>query len=50
MQVFLQAHNERNLAEYQGRIEIDEELLAKLIRSTKTIEATVARLDPRART
>jgi hypothetical protein len=50
MQVFLQAHNERNLAEYQGRIEIDEELLAKLIRSTKTIEAAVAKLDPPAKT
>ena len=49
VQVFLQAHNERNLAEYEGRVEIDEELLANLIQSTKTIEAAVARLDPPAR-
>ena len=49
MQVFLQAHNERNLAEYEGRVEIDEELLANLIQSTKTIEAAVARLDPPAK-
>lgn len=49
LQVFLQAHNERNLAEYQGRIEIDEKLLANLIRSTKTIEAAVAKLNPPAK-
>jgi hypothetical protein len=48
VQVFLQAHNERNLAEYQGHIEIDEKLLADLIRSTKTIEATLAKLNPPA--
>jgi hypothetical protein len=46
VQIFLRAHNERNLAEYQGRLEIDEKLLADLIRCTKTIEAAVARLDP----
>ena len=28
VQVFLKAHNERNLAEYQGRLDIDEQLLA----------------------
>jgi len=49
LQVFLQAHNERNLAEYEGRVEIDEELLANLFQSTKTIEAAVARLDPPAK-
>jgi hypothetical protein len=49
VQVFLRAHNERNLAEYQGRIEIDADLLANLIQSTKTIEAAVARLDPPAK-
>lgn len=48
VQIFLQAHNERNLAEYEGRMEIDEKLLANLIRCTKTIEAAVARLDPPA--
>jgi hypothetical protein len=46
VQIFLQAHNERNLAEYEGRMEIDEKLLADLIRCTKTIEAAVAKLDP----
>jgi hypothetical protein len=49
VQIFLQAHNERNLAEYQGRMEIDENLLANLIRCTKTIEAAVAKLDPPAK-
>jgi hypothetical protein len=49
VQVLLQAHNERNLAEYEGRMEIDEKLLANLIRCTKTIEATVSRLDPPAK-
>lgn len=28
IQTFLKAHNERNLAEYQGRMEIDAKLLA----------------------
>ena len=48
VQVFLKAHNERNLAEYQGRIDIDEKLLADLIRCTKALEATVAKLAPPA--
>lgn len=48
VQIFLKAHNERNLAEYQGRMEIDEKLLAGLIRCTRTIEAAVAKLDPPA--
>ena len=48
VQIFLKAHNERNLAEYQGRMEIDEKLLADLIRATKTIEVAVAKLDPPA--
>jgi hypothetical protein len=46
IQIFLKAHNERNLAEYQGRMEIDEKLLADLIRCTKALEAKVARLEP----
>ncbi|MGH6703025.1 MAG: hypothetical protein ACRECG_06445 [Bradyrhizobium sp.] len=49
VQIFLKAHNERNLAEYEGRLEIDERLLADLIRCTRTIEATVANLDPPAK-
>jgi hypothetical protein len=46
VQIFLQAHNERNLAEYEGRMEIDERLLGNLIRCTKAIEAAVGKLDP----
>jgi hypothetical protein len=45
VQVFLKAHNERNLAEYEGRTEIDEQLLVDLIRCTKKLEAAVAKLD-----
>ena len=42
----LRAHNERNLAEYEGRTEIDEKLLADLIRCIKKLEAEVAKLEP----
>jgi hypothetical protein len=45
IQVFLRAHNERNLAEYQGRTDIDEHLLADLIRCTRILEAAVGRLE-----
>jgi NADPH-dependent 7-cyano-7-deazaguanine reductase QueF-like protein len=45
IQIFLKAHNERNLAEYQGRMEIDETLLADLIRCTKKLATAVAQLD-----
>jgi hypothetical protein len=48
VQIFLQAHNERNLAEYQGRMAIGEKLLANPIRRTKAMEAAVAELDPPA--
>jgi hypothetical protein len=44
VQVFLRAHNERNLAEYQGRVDIDKKLLAEPIRCTKTLEAAVSKL------
>jgi hypothetical protein len=46
IQTFLKAHNERNLAEYQGRMEIDAKLLAALLRSTKHLEAEVGKLAP----
>ncbi|WP_342723695.1 hypothetical protein AAFG07_31905 [Bradyrhizobium sp. B097] len=46
VQIFLKAHNERNLAEYQGRVDIDEKVLADLIRCTKTLEAAIAKLAP----
>ena len=49
VQIFMQAHNERNLAEYEGRTEIDEKLLTDLIRCTKTIDAAIAKLDPPAK-
>jgi hypothetical protein len=45
VQIFLKAHNERNLAEYEGRMEIDEGLLADLIRCTKKLETSVRKLD-----
>ena len=48
MQIFLKTHNERNLAEYEGRMEIDEGLLADLIRCAKKLEAAVGKLDPPA--
>ena len=46
VQIFLRAHNVRNLAEYEGRMEIDEGLLADLIRCTKKLETAVRKLDP----
>jgi len=46
IQIFLKAHNERNLAEYEGRTEINAQLLADLIRCTKKLEAKVAKLNP----
>jgi hypothetical protein len=48
VQIFLKAHNERNLAEYEGRMEIDEGLLADLITCTKKLEREVGKLDPPA--
>jgi hypothetical protein len=46
VQIFLRAHNERNLAEYEGRTEIDKRLLADLVRCTKKLESDVASLEP----
>ena len=46
VQIFLKAHNERNLAEYEGRVDIGERLLADLIRCTKTLEMAVGKLTP----
>jgi hypothetical protein len=48
VQIFLKAHNERNLAEYEGRTEIDEGLLTDLIRCTRKLEMAVGKLDPPA--
>ncbi|MFL6800026.1 MAG: hypothetical protein ACJ8F3_21760 [Xanthobacteraceae bacterium] len=48
LQIFLKAHNERNLAAYQGRVDIDEKLLTELIAATKRLSAAVAKLSPPA--
>jgi len=48
VQIFLRAHNERNLAEYEGRVDIDAALLVDLIRCTKKLEAAVRKLTPPA--
>jgi hypothetical protein len=48
IQIFLKAHNERNLAEYEGRTEIDRTFLADLVRCTKRLEAAVGKLEPPA--
>jgi hypothetical protein len=48
IQIFLKAHNERNLAEYEGRMEIDVKLLAELVRCTKKLDASVGKLAPPA--
>jgi hypothetical protein len=48
IQTFLKAHNERNLAEYQGRTEIDAKLLADFLRSTKALETELGKLAPPA--
>ena len=46
IQIFLKAHNERNLAAYQGRVDIDKKLLAELVNATKKLESAVGRLTP----
>jgi hypothetical protein len=46
LQIFLRAHNERNLAAYEGRVDIDEKLLADLIGATKRLETAVGKLSP----
>ena len=48
IQIFLKAHNERNLAAYQGRVDIDEASLADLIAATKRLSESVAKLSPPA--
>lgn len=46
IQILLKAHNERNLAEYEGRMDIGARLLADLIRCARLLEAETAKLDP----
>jgi hypothetical protein len=44
LRVFLRAHNERNLAAYEGRLDIDEKLLKDLVSATKRLEIAVGKL------
>jgi hypothetical protein len=46
LQIFLKAHNERNLAAYEGRVDIDEKLLKELIAATKRLETAARKLTP----
>src|SRR5690349_4871521 len=46
LRVLAKAHDNRNLVEYEGRSEIDEQLLSDLIRCTTTLESAVAKLEP----
>jgi hypothetical protein len=46
IQTFLKAHNARNLAEYEGRVEVDAKLLADLISATKRPETAIGTLKP----
>jgi hypothetical protein len=48
MRVFARAHNERNLAEYQGRTDVDAGLLAELLVAVGELEGLVLALDPPA--
>ncbi|MCP4933106.1 MAG: hypothetical protein GY927_02630 [bacterium] len=41
-----QAHRKRNLAEYEGDLDVDETLLAALIRVAREVEKRVAMLTP----
>jgi hypothetical protein len=44
--VLAKCHNERNLAEYEGRTEVDDKLLVALIECTTKLEKAVLALDP----
>jgi hypothetical protein len=48
VRIFAKSHNERNLAEYEGRTEVDERLLAELIRYTTELKKIVLALEPPA--
>jgi hypothetical protein len=48
VQIFIRAHNERNLAEYEGRRDVDTKLLADLILCIKRLQAAVDKLEPPA--
>jgi hypothetical protein len=46
---FGRAHNERNLAEYEGRTEVDKQLLKELTHHTAALEKLVLALEPPAK-
>ncbi|MGB6539209.1 MAG: hypothetical protein WBF58_24985 [Xanthobacteraceae bacterium] len=48
VRVFSKCHDARNLAEYHGHAEVDEQLLKELIGHTIELERTVLALDPPA--
>jgi hypothetical protein len=48
MRVFARAYNERNLAEYQGRTDVDAGLLAGLLAAAGELEKLVLALEPPA--
>jgi len=48
IRIFAKCHNERNLAEYEGRTEVDERLLKDLIRYATELQRAIAALDPPA--
>jgi hypothetical protein len=48
VRIFSKSHNERNLAEYEGRTEVDERLLDELIRQTINLQKVVGTLKPPA--
>ncbi len=49
VRIFAKSHNERNLAEYEGHTEVDERLLAELIRYTIELQKAVLALEPPAK-
>ena len=49
VRIFAKCHNERNLAEYEGRTEVDERLLKELIRYAADLQKAIAVLPPTAK-
>jgi hypothetical protein len=46
VRIFAKAHNERNLAEYEGRTEVDARLLKELISYATELQKATLALDP----
>jgi hypothetical protein len=49
VRIFAKCHNERNMAEYEGRTEVDERLLKELIRYAADLQKAIAVLPPPAK-